>query len=392
MSKLPLEDQIIPRLYRKKEIAKEEAMKLMRGKTGMKNNVAGLVYRKTQMPRKKSNNNGWKHVLRQPSVRMLKQESLYNIQLGKRGSIHVQFLRKPPGDSIKNGFEHFYKSYNKVRDEKEFGESGNMVPIGKRFCRRGSCVSSFSKKPSASDVNSEESTKNTQCLADLHHYINDSSKHFSSLLQRELSSLKECDNVMKLKSHNNLIVMPTYVVSKNLTNAIHQDVGDGSRTFAIWYQEKEGTGLGYFAFPEYSLAIQLAGPTLVSWMGAEVKHCSTTIWDGIVSPCPFSKRNVTQRKKSNYAFEKRCKNSMKVSSGDIVEVQQRLKKRSHDLKFNDQYYKSRQYSTRQAEVVEVLEYPNVCIRYKSKVDKGKDVVVSLFDITKQSVVGNNKNC
>ena len=52
-------------------------------------------------------------------------------------------------------------------------------------------------------------------------------------------------------------LLPTYMCSTSLHNAVNIDPNDSSPSFATFYQEKRGVGMSSFAFPEIGLLIQL---------------------------------------------------------------------------------------------------------------------------------------
>ena len=70
---------------------------------------------------------------------------------------------------------------------------------------------------------------------------------------------------------------PSYAFSWNLTNPIHLDGNDFTRSNALFYPSIECPGgRTWLLFPEYKLAIECASPVLILWDGRVEKHCSCT--------------------------------------------------------------------------------------------------------------------
>jgi hypothetical protein len=80
--------------------------------------------------------------------------------------------------------------------------------------------------------------------------------------------------------------LPAVVVSKSLTNAWHWDVGDGSKSFATFFQaqtgahnEKNGGVYTWFLLPTINVAILVGSPKVLcslEWDGRQLPHGSTS--------------------------------------------------------------------------------------------------------------------
>lgn len=77
------------------------------------------------------------------------------------------------------------------------------------------------------------------------------------------------------------------VVSVNLGNSPHYDVGDTSSSVAVWVEEKPGTADNwYFILPNVSfvgstgLAIKLGHGVAISWDGRDIYHCTSNTVTG----------------------------------------------------------------------------------------------------------------
>ena len=244
----------------------------------------GLVYMKKMMPSGKEKN-GWDIVLRRPMKNTFKDRSKgksYNI-ITPEGSIIVHFSTVMVSKCIVSATNHFLENHTSVRDKD--GESGLMTCAGR-------CVETITSSLSQYHLQSSCYGKNltSQVLkgaaADLHNFLKITP--CSAYLYKSVNELKKRNNV--LKSGNN-VMHPSYVFSKNLTNSLHIDTGDDSRSFAIFFQQ-EMNGLTWFLFPFYGIAIECSRHTVISWDRRTMFHYSCIVSDGLYSFFTTDKKDV----------------------------------------------------------------------------------------------------
>ena len=110
---------------------------------------------------------------------------------------------------------------------------------------------------------------------------------------------------------------PSYVFSKNLTNSLHIDTGDDSKSFAIFFQQ-EMNGLTWFLFPFYGIAIECSRHTVISWDGKTMFHCSCTVSDGLYSFFTTGKKDVSRQEKVKQILRKKKRKHNAICKGDEV--------------------------------------------------------------------------
>ena len=92
-------------------------------------------------------------------------------------------------------------------------------------------------------------------------------------------------------------------VSRDLTNSIHVDKSDDSRSYSVFYQSECDKGLCYFLIPLIGVAIEISSTVIISWDGRITPHCSATVLPGIVSLFGSSNKFVTARLVVAKAFQ-----------------------------------------------------------------------------------------
>jgi len=262
-----LKDRIIPLVYKGNVLDEEVCAALMSDKQliGKRGQINGLVYATTQMPGK-LNTKGWDHVIRKPIENLGKQGLVYDINTPD-GNIKVQYLRGEVPKSISKSVKHFMENHTPTRNTQ--GESGVMVAAGMRVDTTSSSRIMY--------VPSKNNTSVTRGRSTL--FLRDAARDFNELLTktickevmlRDLKTLKNINNVMEFPTNDNsstVTVHPTYAISHNLTNSIHCDVNDSSRSFAVFYPSKSEKSCTWLLFPVYNVAIQWAASVVISWDG-----------------------------------------------------------------------------------------------------------------------------
>ena len=103
-------------------------------------------------------------------------------------------------------------------------------------------------------------------------------------LRDDLSEIVQTDASLNVKYPTSMSNGPgaRLMVSVNLGNSPHYDIGDTSRSVAIWVEEKPGQAENwFFVLPNVSLAgsqgvvIKLAHGVVISWDGTSIFHCSS---------------------------------------------------------------------------------------------------------------------
>ena len=262
-----------------------------------RNNIPGLIYGKFQVPKcaRGKNRKGSDTIFCSPiSDSTFYSHLLFKIVIWKEpkiktspiiGIILVQFL---PCDgvpsSVRMASSHYLYHHTNVRNIDY--EHGIMVPMEKPL---DLCTSSISKY--LPTRNNRKRDKQGMINRDLHLSLRDfnqlfydSSEWLSRSLNSSISQLKNSGNTLDLKiADRTQHLLPTYMCSSSLHNAVHIDPNNSSSSFAIFYQEEKGVGMSYFVFPEICLLIQLKTPVLLSWDSFKTKHCSIAMTNGITS-------------------------------------------------------------------------------------------------------------
>ena len=133
-------------------------------------------------------------------------------------------------------------------------------------------------------------------------------------------SLTKCNNVIK---YGKKILHPTYIFSKNLTNSIHRDKNNNSRSFALFFRDNNNSNMGltWFLFPFYGIAIECSRNTLISWDGCTQYHCSCTVEKNIYSFFTSSMKRVNQQSITNIKLNRKQKrNTRELNEGNNVYV------------------------------------------------------------------------
>ena len=319
-----LKNRIIPVVYKGNLLDEEVCASLMSDKQliGKRGQINGLVYAATQMPGK-LNNKGWDHVIRNPVENLGKEGLAYDIKTPE-GNIKVQYLRGEVPTSISKSVKHFMENHTPTRSTQ--GESGVMVAAGMRVD-----TTSSSRIMYVPSKNNNNVTRGRSTLL-----LRDAARDFNELLTktickevmlRDLKTLKNINNVMVFPTNDNsstVTVHPTYAISHNLTNSIHCDVNDSSRSFAVFYPSQSEKSCTWLLFPVYNIAIQCAASVVISWDGRTMEHCSCSEYGEVWSFFCSSNRNVSRHCNIERAFQKKKYNRVEV--GDLVYTRERLGK------------------------------------------------------------------
>ena len=196
--------------------------------------------------------------------------------------------------------------------------------------------------------------------------------------------------------------MPLYSTSKDLTNSIHIDVHDDSRTFAVYFSPvKKVPGKTFFVFPAYSLVIEIVPGMVLSWEAHTMYHCSVTTVKGIIGIALCSNKRTSKHSIIPQAFNTRGHNKG-IKVGDTVMARETLQElqykgvsvpSSADCSVNERPKKK---SYRAASVTSV-EDGNLEIIYKGKLKRslGKHYIQSLdackMDYLDTARLDNNQN-
>ena len=299
---IPLKNQLIPTIYKCEKITRNYAITLLNGKQGRRDHTNGLVYCTTSEVPKDNSKNGWDIVLRKPSRKNKQLQSAFHICFpsGNNSSVYVEFIDSPVHKDITQAVDYYLANHSRVRDV--VGEKGDMVPIGRRVDIRTSTLSMY------------KATKSSAGSVDQYVLLNRASFAFNKLLlksccklslQAELKLLTKKDNILKVYSSKRVLAttLPTMAVSRDLTNSIHVDKSDDSRSYSVFYQSECNKGLCYFLIPSIGLAIEISSTVIISWDGRVTPHCSATVLPGIVSLFGSSNKFVTARLVVAKAFQ-----------------------------------------------------------------------------------------
>ena len=111
----------------REKIDVKEATTLLRHSRGKRDQVNGLVFHRTQMPTKKSDN-GWKCIVRSPTSG--KEISKHRIKTDD-GLILVEYLQVDLDLPVKDAVDYFLSNHNETRNID--GENGIMTMAGHRI-------------------------------------------------------------------------------------------------------------------------------------------------------------------------------------------------------------------------------------------------------------------
>ena len=80
----------------------------------------------------------------------------------------------------------------------------------------------------------------------------------------DMKYLSRSNNYLKYGKAK-VMLHPTYIFSKDLTNSIHKDKDDDSYLFAVFFQSQNDKekGFTWFLFPYYGIAIECSKNTLI---------------------------------------------------------------------------------------------------------------------------------
>ena len=320
---VPIKDRIIPTIYKSKELGKKICAGLMSDlkNQGRRGQINGLVYSRNQMP-SLINDKGWHHVIRNKNIQGDSKGFAYDITT-PGGKILVEYLKKKIPTSITDSVSHFMD--NHARTRKIEGESGEMVAAGMRIDTTSSARMLY--VPSKKN-NNETAGRSTV-------FLRDASIDFNALLAEtcvkevlvnDIKRLKKKDNVLVYPSSERsatVTVHPTYAITHNLTNSIHYDVKDDSRSFAVFYPSETKRSCTWLLFPTYNVAIECADKVVISWDGRSMKHCSCSDIGDVWSFFGSSNIDVSRHLSIDKAFQKKRYN--KVSVGDLVYTRKKLR-------------------------------------------------------------------
>ena len=136
-------------------------------------------------------------------------------------------------------------------------------------------------------------------------------------------------------------VIASYSVSRNLTNSLHLDLNDDSKSFAVFYVSSgKHTTKTWLLFPDYGIAIEINKYVLISWDGSKLRHCSCTGSDessntgSVYSLFAAAKKDVSRyyNMKQRFSQKNHHKNLQK---GDTVYVRERLSSMKTKFDYTD---------------------------------------------------------
>jgi len=315
----PLREQILPHRYKGQSILHAESWKLIKDTDGVRSKVDELVYGYPQQMPTDDSDNGWDIVIR-------KSTSPLPIRINTRNNrvIELEYLtgKQQLPATITTAVPYFIDNHTPVR--KKEGEGGIMTAGGGRVEIRVGAVTDYRPRLRINNTSNEEISKmnlRESCI-DFHRLL------LKSFLKKKymdvLDQLLITGNIRKVtddeQSYN---LLPSYAFSWNLTNPIHLDGNDFTRSNALFYPSIECPGgRTWLLFPEYKLAIECASPVLISWDGRVEKHCSCTnnnIGAGdIYSYFAASWKNVQRHINIERAFL--LENHSEILIGDLVYV------------------------------------------------------------------------
>ena len=221
-----------------------------------------------------NDNKGFVHVIRSPNTS--EDKYIFEIIISGTISIYIEYKKGTPSESIKKFVTHVLQHHTPVRVVED--ESGIIAAAGKRFDITSATVIDYvpyGKNNSLERGHSPQFLKDAS--TDLHHVILKSGiKDRYNAVMREL---KKKRNTMTYIDCNDgtFDVIPSYLVSRNLTNSLHMDVNDDSISFALFYvSSTKHTTKTWLLFPDYGIAIEIDQHVLISWDGSSLRHCSCT--------------------------------------------------------------------------------------------------------------------
>ena len=304
-----------PLLFNGKKLKVDERLVLLneKSKQGRREQISGLIYNQTQMPTD-TNNRGWNNVYRIPIDQM--EKISYSIKTPD-GNIHIDYPAGSPPLCIQKFVNHLLFNHSKVRNIS--GEKGLMVGGGKRYDKTSATVIDYVP---AINNNSTTSGQTNSLLYEASLAFDNicCNSSVSHSYRNEIKVLSKMNNVTTMKctkvssTDNNstkITVHPTYSITRNITNALHYDINDDSRSFAIWYTTSDNKrSKSWLLFPDYGIAIEIGKYILISWDSRVMKHCTCSC-DENVEDTPIysffasSNKLVSFYYKIETAFKKR---------------------------------------------------------------------------------------
>jgi len=298
-----VESQILPRKYLGNKITRATAVTLMKSKPGKRNQINGLVYSINQMPTK-NNDNGWNKVLRSSNS---KQAFQICTPLGK---ILVHFSDQAMNSNVSAAVNYFLNNHSKSRETP--GESGTMVSAGVRLDLPLSTRTQYVRKNKNNTRPDETSTHLQRASVAFDDLITTTCCNKS--YQAELNSLKKKNNVFLANDAvgNQRTLFPSYAISQDLTNSVHLDTNDDSRSYAVFYRVPGSKSQSWQLFPLYKIAIECATTVFISWEGRSMRHCSCTVKNGVYYLFASSYKDVTTQCVIEKSFKRRKYNTVSV--------------------------------------------------------------------------------
>ena len=182
-------------------------------------------------------------------------------------------------------------------------ESGKMISVGKRIDYKTGAETFY--LPFANVRNKENDMKRLKQTAFL---FNKAICNSICKTQYE-KDISEMETIGMTLPVNSTDCTPTYVCSRDLTNSPHLDYADTSQSYALFYRSgndnRLSNGVTWFMFPYYGIAIELSGPTYISFNGRTMYHCSLTTCEGIESICSCPTKRLNQVCTYRTAFSNR---------------------------------------------------------------------------------------
>ena len=290
-----------------------------------------------------TNNRGWKKVYMIPMDQM--EKIPYSIKTPD-GNIHIDYPAGSPPLCIQKFVNHSLFNHSKVRNIS--GEKGLMVGGGKRYDKTSATVIDYVPAINNNSTTSGQTNSllyeaslafdNICCNSSVSHSYRNEIKLLSKM--NNVTTMK-CTKVSSTDNHSTKItVHPTYSITRNLTNALHYDINDDSRSYAIWYTTSDNKRRkSWLLFPDYGIAIEIGKYILISWDGRVMKHCTCSC-DENVEDTPIysffasSNKLVSFYYKIETAFKKKGHNKG-LCKGNKVYVRERLRNMKHQFQYTD---------------------------------------------------------
>ena len=268
-----------------------------------------------------------------------------------------------------------------------------MVAAGNQFDKTSATVLDY--VPTGKN-NSKQRGQSTNLLKygslDMHGVIEKSGANSSYV--EEMKVLIEKKNFTTHSDSNgkSIDTISSYAISKNLTNSLHFDYNDDSKSFAVFYVSPgEHTTKTWMLFPDYGIAIEVNKYVLITWDGSALRHCSCTGSDDgskgyVYSLFTASKKDVSAYCKVTKSFKLSGRNT-NLERGMTVHVRERLRNMKDKFNYIDPNRASHpaKFMYRQAKVLKVVDKQFVDIQFVGKLKCEKPYRVSTNHVCRKKI-------